>query len=103
VPGQIIVPLRIAVVDEPTVGSKLIVTKLVQIPVTIGPSDQNTDFSHIEEGLSFPLPAKGSLDTYLVYIGFDPMGAAAQKPVAKAKATPKPKPKPNPNPNAPTG
>jgi hypothetical protein len=101
-PGQVEVPLRIAVVDEPLGGSKLVITKLVRIPVTVGPGAGGAPFTHIEEGLSFPLPAGGSLDSYVVYIGFDPAGAAAQeRPQPKAAAKPKPKPKPNPN--TPTG
>jgi len=101
-PGQVEVPLRIAVVDAPAVGSKTVVTKLIRIPVTIASSDGNTAFTHIEEGMTFPLPTTGSLEDYIVYIGFDPLGAAAQD---KAKPMPaaRPKPKPKPNSNAPTG
>ena len=103
VPGQIEVPLRIAIVDSPaTSAAKTVFTKLIRIPVTIGPADQNTDFTHIEEGISFPLPTVGSLDDYIVYIGFDPLGAAAQDQ-AKPRPAAKPKPKSKPNPDAPTG
>ena len=104
-PGQVDVPLRIAVVSSPTTDAKTIATKLIRIPATIGASDDNTDFSHIEEGLSFPMPPAGELENYIVYIGFDPVGAAAQdqaKPRPPAGKKPKPA-KPNPNPNAPTG
>jgi hypothetical protein len=100
-PGQVDVPLRIAVVNEPLVGSKLITTKLVRIPVTVPPNAGGADFTHIEDAMSFPMPADGSLDSYLVYIGFDPVGASAQeKPQPKPAAKPKAK---KPNPNAPTG
>jgi hypothetical protein len=100
-PGQVEVPLRIAVLSAPTAGSKLIVTKLIIIPVTVGPSDGNVDFTHIEEGLTFPLPSSSALDSYVVYIGFDPMGAVNAN--TKLKTAPKAKPKPKPNPNTPTG
>ena len=89
-PGQVDVPLRIAVVDESPVRTKPIVTKFVRIPVTVASATDNPTFTHIEEGLSFPMPA--NLDNYLVYIGFDPLSAQADehpKPAAK----PKPKPK----------
>lgn len=99
-PGQVEVPLRIAIVDAPPVNPKTIITKLIRIPVTVGSADQNTSFTHIEEGLTFPLPKDGSLDNYIVYIGFDPIGAEAQ---TKEKPAPKAKPKPKVNPNAPTG
>jgi len=99
-PGQVDVPLRIAVVDESPAGAKLIVTKLIRIPVGIASADENPTFTHIEEGLSFPLPTDGSLDNYVVYIGFDPAGAEAQ---SNAKPAPKVKSKPKPNLNAPSG
>jgi hypothetical protein len=104
-PGQVDVPLRIAVVSAPTTDAKTIVTKLIRIPVTIRASDDNADFTHIEEGLSFPMPPAGELENYIVYIGFDPVGAAAQDQAAKPKpsVSKKPKPKPSSNPNAPTG
>ena len=100
--GHIEVPLRIAVVSAPITAPKTVVTKLVRIPVTIGASDDNVDFSHIEEGLSFPVPSSAA-DPYIVYIGFDPMGAAAQDQAKKPAPVKKPKPSVKPNPNAPTG
>jgi hypothetical protein len=101
-PGEVDVPLRIAVVDDETAASKTIVTKLIHIPVTIASADQNPTFTHIEEGLAFPLPSPAALDNYVVYIGFDPIGAGTQeKP--KPKPAAKPKAKSKPNPTAPTG
>jgi hypothetical protein len=90
-PGQVDVPLRIAVVEETTAHTKPIVTQLIRIPVTVASATENPTFTHIEEGVTFPMPA--DLDNYVVYIGFDPIAAAAQdhpKPAAK----PKPKAKP---------
>ena len=90
-PGQVDVPLRIAVVEETTAHTKPIVTQLIRIPVTVPSATENPTFTHIEEGVTFPMPA--NLDNYVVYIGFDPIAAAAQdhpKPAAK----PKPKAKP---------
>src|SRR6201987_2524257 len=100
--GQIDVPLRIAVVSAPITAPKTIVTRLIRIPVTIGANDPNVDFTHIEEGLSFPMPSSSS-DPYLVYIGFDPFGAAAADQAKKLAPAKKPKPTAKPNPNAPTG
>jgi hypothetical protein len=102
-PGQVDVPLRIAVVTNPITEPKTIATKLIRIPVTIGPNDDNSDFTHIEEGLSFPMPPPGSSDQYIVFIGFDPVGAAAQDQAKKPAPQKKPKPAVKPNPNAPTG
>ena len=99
-PGHVDVPLRIAVVDAPSSGTKVITTKFIQIPVDI-PNDNGMSFSHIEEGLTFPLPTPTSeLGNYVVYIGFDQFAAqAAPKPEPGRKNKPKAKS----NPNAPTG
>jgi len=99
-PGRVDMPLRIAVVSAPLTAPKTVVTRLIRIPVTVGATDANVDFTHIEEGLSFPMPTSSS-DQYIVYIGFDPFGAAAEDQAKKPAPAKKPKPKPNPN--APTG
>src|SRR5487761_84412 len=52
-PGEVDVPLRLAVVEAPQAGAKMITTRLIHIPVTIGPDDGNATFTHIEEGLTF--------------------------------------------------
>ena len=101
-PGQVDVPLRIAVVDAPTAGSKLIVTRLIRIPVALGPGDGSKTFTHVEEGLAFPLPPAADLDRYIVYIGFDPIGAE-EADKAKLKPAPRVKPKPKPRATTPTG
>jgi hypothetical protein len=90
-PGQVDVPLRIAVVEETTARTKPIVTQLIRIPVTVASATENPTFTHIEEGVTFPMPA--NLDNYIVYIGFDPIAAAAQD---HPKPAPKPKPKAKP-------
>jgi hypothetical protein len=90
-PGQVDVPLRIAVVEETTAHTKPIVTQLIRIPVTVASATENPTFTHIEEGVTFPMSA--NLDNYVVYIGFDPIAAAAQD---HPKPAPKPKPKAKP-------
>ncbi len=97
-PGQVDVPLRIAVVQETPGGTRPIVTKFIRIPVTVTSKDDNALFSHIEEGMSFPLPTPAAaLDNYTVYVGFDPLTAEEQD---KEKAKPKPKPRSKPRPKA---
>jgi hypothetical protein len=44
-----------------------------------------------------------AVDPYIVYIGFDPVGAGAQDQAKKPAPVKKPKPAVKPNPNAPTG
>jgi hypothetical protein len=47
-------------------------------------------FSIVEDDLTFALPTdRRSVENYVVYVGFDPQGAATA-----AKPKPKPKPKP---------
>jgi hypothetical protein len=91
-PGQLDVPLRIAVVDQSPAGMKPIVTKLIHIPVAIQSATDNPTFAHVEDGLTFPLPSAAVLEHYIVYIGFDPLAAQSQdkhpKPKPKRRATP---------------
>jgi hypothetical protein len=91
-PGEVDVPLRIAVVEETTKGTKPVATKFVRIPVTVASATDNPTFTHVEEGLSFPMPK--DLDNYVVYIGFDPLALQPARPAAKPKTKPKPKLKP---------
>jgi hypothetical protein len=95
-PGQVNVPLRIAVVQETPGGSRMITTKFVVVPVAISDANGNNLFTHIEDGITFPLPSPTSqVDDYIVYIGFDPVTAEGQtKPAA-----PPPKPKRSTNPS----
>ena len=84
------VPLRFAVVRE-TVDSKVITTKLDRVAVAVPANEGNVLFSHVAEGLEFPMPRGGDLDNYVVYIGFDP--ASVQAIEKKPKPRPKPAPK----------
>lgn len=78
-PGKVDVPLRMAVVQE-GVTPKPIASKFAMIPVEITAAVDRVTFTHIEEGLSFPIPAPASLlDAYVVYIGFDTLAAQQQK------------------------
>ncbi len=88
-PGQVEIPLRIAVVQESTKGTQPIATKFTRIPVTIASSTDNPTFTYVEENLSFPMPR--DLDDYIVYIGFDPLSLQAQQHPAAAKPKPKAK------------
>jgi hypothetical protein len=95
-PGNIDVPLRIAVVDESPLGAKPIVTRLIHIPVTVQSATDNPTFAHVEDGLSFPLPPSSKvLEHYIIYIGFDPLAAEVdKKPKPKPARKPAPKPAP---------
>jgi hypothetical protein len=76
-PGQIDVPMRFAVVHEGP-EPKTIVTKLQRIQVVVPEGAPNVAFTLIEEELSFPMPRGGDIDSYIVYIGFDPNAVREQ-------------------------
>jgi len=80
-PGQVDVPIRLALVSE-GVEPKTIWTKLYRIPVTMPPGQTNVSFVHIEEDMTFPTPSATEVDSYVIYIGFDPSGA--QEPERRA-------------------
>jgi hypothetical protein len=88
-PGQVDVPLRVAVVEETPAGTKPVFSKFIRIPVTVASATDNPSFTDIEEGVTFPMP--NDIENYIVYIGFDPLAAQAQdrpKPAVKPKTKP---------------
>jgi len=86
-PGTLTLPVRLALVRE-GVEPKTIWTKFYMVPVMISPGQPNVLFTHVEEDMSFPKPPGDDLDKYVVYAGFDPDSAEAEK---KKPARPAPK------------
>jgi len=90
-PGTIDVPLRIAVVHE-GVNPKPIVSRFARVQVAIASAVDRVNFTHIDPEISFPMPQPiADIDAYVVYVGFDPMGAQQEKkkPAGKPKLKPK--------------
>jgi hypothetical protein len=86
-PGKVDVPVRMALVAEGP-QPKPIWSKFYSVAVEVPPNASQSVFSIVEDDLTFALPAdRRSVDNYVVYVGFDPQGAATA-------AKPKPKPKP---------
>ncbi len=86
-PGTIEVPLRYAIVEEAP-ESRTVVTRFFLIPVAVGPDQTNVPFTHIVEDLTFPMPkANEDLDSYVIYVGFDPQ--SAKPPERKPERKPK--------------
>lgn len=77
-PGTVDVPVRYAVVRE-GIDPKTITTKMDRVPVAVPADDTNVLFTHVTEGLEFPMPRGAEIDSYVVYIGFDPAGAAPER------------------------
>ncbi|MDO8877666.1 MAG: hypothetical protein Q8M24_15790 [Pseudolabrys sp.] len=91
-PGNVDVPLRIAVVHE-GVNPKPITSKFTRIPVTVTSDNDRVGFTHVESNISFPMPVPaGAIDSYVVYVGFDTLTAPEKKPPpARRKPAAKPK------------
>ena len=83
-PGQLDVPLRLAVVREGA-EPKTIWSKFYRFPVAIPPGQTTVPFVHVEQDVTFPLPRGNELEAYVVYVGFDPTGAPA-KPEPRKKS-----------------
>jgi len=88
-PGQLDVPLRMAVVHEGP-EPKTIATKLYRVPVTIPPGAGNVTFTQIVDDLTFPMPKPaGLIDEYVIYVGFD--NAVPAEPKVRKPQKPAPK------------
>jgi len=95
-PGNVDVPIRIAVVHE-GVNPKVVASNLGRETVTLGGSIDRVNFTHIEPDLSFPLPTPiTDISSYVVYVGFDAQSAPpekkkppAHKPKKRPAATPR--------------
>ena len=84
-PGTVEVPLRLAVVQEGP-EPKTVVSKFVNIPVTLGGDAGYADFTHVDQDVNFPLPRNAAdMGNYVVYVGFDPGAAQKPKPAAPAR------------------
>lgn len=89
-PGNVTVPIRIALVQEGA-QPRPIVSKFYSVQVNVPAGATQVPFTQVDDDLTFPIPADKNLEKYVIYVGFDPQGAA---PVAKAKTKPKAKPAP---------
>jgi len=85
-PGTVDVPLRVAVVQD-GLNAKTIVSNFGKETVTLDTNVDRANFTHIDDTISFPLPRPlGLIDAYVVYVGFDPLGA---RPAEKKRPAPR--------------
>jgi hypothetical protein len=94
-PGPVDVPLRVAVVQN-GITPKPIVSNFGKETVTVGQQVDRVTFTHIDDNIVFPLPQPlGLIDSYVVFVGFDPLGAQPPKkkpaPHRRAKTAAKPR------------
>lgn len=90
-PGTVDIPLRIAVVQE-GINPKTITSRFARIQVAIASAVDRVPFVHVDPDISFPMPQRAAdIDSYVVYVGFDPAGAQQEKkkPAPKSKSKPK--------------
>jgi hypothetical protein len=97
--GSLAVPLRIALVQEGA-QPKSIWTKFYSVPINVPQGQTQVTFTHVEDDLTFAIPASKDLSSYVIYVGYDPQGAAGAAKVSQKKSVPsdkqaaaKPKPK----------
>jgi hypothetical protein len=75
-PGRLDIPVRIALVHEGP-APKTIWTKLYKVAVDIPGGQPHVAFTHVEDNVTFPKPTAGDLEAYVIYTGFDQVGAKA--------------------------
>lgn len=92
-PGKVSVPIRLAVVKEGPVPES-VWTKFYSVPVEIGPGVMQVDFGLVADDVNFPRPDPATLEKYVVYVGFDPQGAATAERPARPRPAQQARPKP---------
>lgn len=81
-PGDTTVPVRYALVKE-GMAPQTLWSKLYLVPVAVPPDDPNVPFTHVIEDMVVPMPAGREIDSYVIYVGFDPKGVQEEKPRRK--------------------
>ena len=81
-PSSVQVPLRVAVVQG-GINEKTIATKAYQTTVNMTESGSEP-FTLVAEDLAYPVPAPGTSDSYIFYIGFDPQALKPERPPPRA-------------------
>jgi hypothetical protein len=77
------------------INPKTILSKFVREQVTIDSAIDRATFTHIDPDISFPMPQPAAnIDAYVIYVGFDPLGAQQDKKKPAAKPKPRVAPKP---------
>jgi hypothetical protein len=85
--GSLAVPLRIALVQEGP-QPKSVWTKFYSVPLNVPQGQTQVTFTHVEDDLSFAIPPSRDLSSYVIYVGYDPQGGAANAKTAKKKPAP---------------
>ncbi|MGE0563736.1 MAG: hypothetical protein AB7O50_04410 [Pseudolabrys sp.] len=88
-PGQVDVPIRLAVVHEGP-QPKVVLSKLTRLSVAVVENSAGASFTHIDSEVSFPMPRPaGNIDSYIVYVGYDQQAMAPEKKKPSARSRPR--------------
>jgi hypothetical protein len=101
--GSMTVPIRMALVQEGP-QPRSVWTKFYSVPVVIPQGQSGAAFTQVEDDLTFALPSNKNTSNYVIYVGFDPQGAAVRsrgKPAPGAPVAARPAPKKKTTNNAP--
>lgn len=88
-PGQLKVPVRVAVVHEGP-NPKPITTKYFAVPVEIPQGQMQTAFTVVEDQIAFPLTRPGDIERYVIYVGYDPQGEPGARATPARTSRPRP-------------
>ena len=93
-PGQVKVPIRIAVVNEGP-NPKTVTTKFFAVAVDVPADPGHAAFTTVEDQIVFPLLKPGEMERYVIYVGFDPQGTETrERPARPAPSASRPRPAP---------
>lgn len=88
-PGQLKVPVRIAVVHEGP-NPKPITTKYFAVPLEIPQGQMQAAFTVVEDQIAFPLAKPEEIERYIIYVGYDPQGEQGGRATPTRTTRPRP-------------
>ncbi len=88
-PGQLKVPVRIAVVQEGP-NPKPITTKYFAVPLEIPAGQSQAAFTVVEDQIAFPLTKPEDIERYTINAGSDPRGEQGARATPARTSRPKP-------------
>ena len=70
--------------------SRTVSALTLQEGATLPPGQTNVPFIHVEEDMTVPMPPGREFEQYVIYVGFDPEGAALEQKKKPARPAPRP-------------
>jgi hypothetical protein len=82
-PGNYTVPVSIMVRSQDT--QKVVASRVVRVSAAIKPGESQSAFSFVADPISLPYLRPEADQDYEIFVGFDPRGGAAEKPVRSSR------------------